>query len=115
MSGREEEGIEESTGWIVVMQLFESFDFLQKSNPESSVLPCFLLLSNSHGFQIHRFLVILTCYYIRFLGGLGVTCSSRDPRFDGFFQDVNILSTSPPEGTLSRGLRVLRLVKEPQV
>ena len=37
------------------------------------------------------------------LGGLGVTCSSRDPRFvgsnpaevDRFFQDVKILSTSP--------------------
>ena len=40
------------------------------------------------------------------LGGLGVTCSPRDPRFvgsnpaevDGFFQDVKILSTSPPGG-----------------
>ena len=38
------------------------------------------------------------------LGGLGVTCSPRDPRFagsnptevDGFFQDVKILSTNPP-------------------
>ena len=43
------------------------------------------------------------------LTGLGVTCSPRDPRFagsnpadvDGFFQDVKILSTSPPGGTLS--------------
>ena len=43
------------------------------------------------------------------LGGLGVTYSSRDPRFavsnpaeiDGFFQDLKILSTSPPVGTLS--------------
>ena len=42
------------------------------------------------------------------LGGLGVTCSPRDPRFagsnpaevDGFFQVVNILSTNPPGGTL---------------
>ena len=41
------------------------------------------------------------------LGGLGVTCSPRDPRFagsnptevDGFFQDVKILNTSPPGGT----------------
>ena len=48
------------------------------------------------------------------LGGLGITCSPRDPRFacsipaevDGFFQNVNILSTSPPGGTLSRGSRV---------
>ena len=57
-------------------------------------------------------------------GGLGVTCSPQDPRFlgsnpvevDGFFQDVKILSTSPPEGTLSRGSRVwdFRLVKESQ-
>ena len=58
------------------------------------------------------------------LGGLGVTCSPRDPRFvglnpaevDGFFQDVKILSTSPPEGTLSWGSRVwdFRVVKETQ-
>ena len=45
------------------------------------------------------------------LGGLGVTCSPRDPRFadsnptevDGFFQDVKILSTSPRGGTLGGG------------
>ena len=43
------------------------------------------------------------------LGGLGVTCSPRDPRFagsnpaevDGFFPDVKILSTGLPGGTLS--------------
>ena len=48
------------------------------------------------------------------LGGLGVTCSPRDQRFEGlnptevdeFFQDVKILSTSPPEGTLGWGSRV---------
>ena len=48
------------------------------------------------------------------LGGLGVSCSPRDPRFagsnpaevDGFFQDVKILITSPPGGTLSWGSRV---------
>ena len=48
------------------------------------------------------------------LGGLGETCSPWDTRFsgshpaevDGFFQDVNILSTSPPGGTLSWGSRV---------
>ena len=47
--------------------------------------------------------------YVLGLGGLRVTCSPRDPRFvgsnlaevDGFFQDVKILSTSPPGGTLS--------------
>ena len=41
------------------------------------------------------------------LGGLGVTCLPRDPRFAGsnptevdeFFQDVKILSTSSPGGT----------------
>ena len=59
------------------------------------------------------------------LGGLGVTCSPRDPRFagsnpaevGGFFHDVKILSTSPPGGTLSWESRALdfRLVKEPQV
>ena len=45
------------------------------------------------------------------LGGLGVTCSPRDPKFAGsnpdevdrFFQDVKILSTNPPGGTLSWG------------
>ena len=48
------------------------------------------------------------------LGGLGVKCSPRDPRsagsnpneVDGFFQDVKILSASPPGGTLSWGSRV---------
>ena len=48
------------------------------------------------------------------LGGLGVTCSPRDPRFacsnpaevHRFFQDVKILSTSRPGGTLSWGSRV---------
>ena len=48
------------------------------------------------------------------LGGLGVPCSPRDPRFarsnpaevDGFFQDVKIFSTSPPGGTLSKGSRI---------
>ena len=48
------------------------------------------------------------------LGGLGVTCSPRDPRFagsnptevDGFFQNVKILSKSPPGGTLNWGSRV---------
>ena len=43
------------------------------------------------------------------LGGLGVTCSPRDPKivgsnpteFDGFFQDVKILSTGPPGVTFS--------------
>ena len=43
------------------------------------------------------------------LSGLRVMCLPRDPRFagsnpaevDGFFQDVKILSTSPPGGTLS--------------
>ena len=58
------------------------------------------------------------------LSGLGVTCSPRDPRFvgsnpaeaDGLFQDIKILSTCPPGGTLSWGSRVwdFRLVKEPQ-
>ena len=48
------------------------------------------------------------------LDGLGVKCSSRNPSFtgsnpaevDGFFQDVKILSTSPPGGTLSWWSRV---------
>ena len=48
------------------------------------------------------------------LGGLGVTWSPRDPRFagsnpaelDGFFQEVKILSTSPPGDHLSWESRV---------
>ena len=43
------------------------------------------------------------------LGGLRVTCSPGHPRYlgsnlaevDGFFQDIKILSTSPPGGTLN--------------
>ena len=48
------------------------------------------------------------------LSGLGVKCSPRDlsfagtnpPEFDGFFQDVKILSTGPSGRTLSWGSRV---------
>ena len=66
------------------------------------------------------FLSIFPClFYFSFistfilcnLDDLGVTCSPRDPRFAGsnpaeideVFQDVKILITSPPGGTLSRG------------
>ena len=53
-------------------------------------------------------------YYVVDLGGLGVTCSPRDPWFAGSnpaevmhsFQDVKIQSTSPPGRTLSYGSRV---------
>ena len=58
------------------------------------------------------------------LGGLGVTWSLRDTRFadsnpaevDGFFQDVKILSTSPPVGTLTGGhdSEISGSFKEPQ-
>ena len=59
-------------------------------------------------------LLLLLLLLLIDLGDLGVTCSSRDPRFtgsnpaevDGFFQDVKILSTSPPGGNLSWGSRV---------
>ena len=74
------------------------------------------------GKNIHKLNVIF-CICVD-LGGLGVTCSPRDPRFsgsnpaevDGFFQDLKILSTSPPGGTLSWGSRAwdFWLVKEPQ-
>ena len=54
------------------------------------------------------------CEYVTSLGGLGVICLPRDPRFvgsnptevGGFFQDVKILSTSPPGGTLNWGSQV---------
>ena len=44
------------------------------------------------------------------IGGLDVTCDPRDLKLassnptevDGFFQNVKILSTNPPGGTLSR-------------
>ena len=69
--------------------------------------------------------------YIYFgLGGLGVTCSPRDPSFagsnsaevDGFFQDVKILSTRPqgkggrltaegPESEISGSLKNLKTEK----
>ena len=53
----------------------------------------------------------ITYFTVIGLGGLGVPCSLRDPRFagsnpaevNGFFQDLKILSTSPPGGTLSWG------------
>ena len=57
----------------------------------------------------------LKCTHVG-LGGLGVTRSSQDPSFAGskpaevagFFQDVKILSTSPPEGTLKLEVPILR-------
>ena len=58
--------------------------------------------------------ILVVTYLDVDLGGLGVTCSPRDPRFagsnpaevDGFFQDVKILNTSPPGGTLNWESRV---------
>ena len=55
--------------------------------------------------------IIVICLVGDDLGGLGVTCLPRDPRFagsnpadvDGLFQDIKLLSTSPPGGTLSWG------------
>ena len=55
--------------------------------------------------------MFMLMYNVVGLGGLGLTCSPRDPRFvgsnpaeiDEVFQDVKILSTSPPGGTLSWG------------
>ena len=52
--------------------------------------------------------------YLVGLGGLWVSYSLRDPRFvgsnpaevDRLFQDVKVLSTSTPGGTLSRWSRV---------
>ena len=70
--------------------------------------------------SIMRNLIVCILHLVG-LGGLGVTCSFRDPRFAGsnpaevdeFFQDVKIVSTSPPKGTLSWRSRVsdFRLVK----
>ena len=54
-----------------------------------------------------------TTHIYVYLGGLEVTCSPRDSMFaglnpaevDGFFQDVKILNTRPPGGTLSWGFQ----------
>ena len=61
-------------------------------------------------FEVQRF---SKCLHVG-LCGIGVTCAPRDPKFvgsipaevDGFFQDVKILSTCLPGGTLSWGSRV---------
>ena len=53
------------------------------------------------------------------LGGLVVTCLPGDPSYVGlnsaevvgFFQDVKILSTYPPGGTLSHGSEISGLLK----
>ena len=65
---------------------------------------------------INKLPLFINVFSIMFvsLSGLGVTCSLRDPRFagsnptevDGFFEDVTILSTSPPGGTLGWASRV---------
>ena len=65
-------------------------------------------------------LIYFIIYYYKVgLGGLGVMCLPRDPRFtgsnqaevDGFFQDVKILSISPsggPESKISGSLKNLK-------
>ena len=103
----------------------------------SQFLPClsFLLLSSLSSSLKHQvnFQTCSMCWHSNIslsiygsicLGGLGVTCSPRDPRFvgsnpaevDGFFQDLKIVNTSPPGGTLNQEARVwdFRLVKESQ-
>ena len=97
-------------------------------NIQTVIIALNLKLQNVHSEGLETFLYIFRnrLYVSLYVGlsGLGVPWSPRDPRFagskpaevDGFFQDVKILSTSPPGGTLSRGSRVwdFRLVKEPQ-
>ena len=68
--------------------------------------PKAIRMGNAENFTMGNFIIYNIHLYSK--GGLGVTCSPRDPRFagsnpaevDGFFQDVKILSTSPPGGTL---------------
>ena len=94
--------------------------YVLKSGSPGGTVPSALLWTRLH---------ILQNYYfsLKELVGLrdfGVTYSPRYPRFagsnpvevDGFLQDVKILSTSPPGGTLSWGSRVwdFRLVEESQ-
>ena len=83
---------------------------------------CFVNISTSicslGGAETYRYLQFELCIEILNsmivgLGGLEVMCSPRDQRFagsnpaevDGFFQDLKILSTSPPGGTVSWGSR----------
>ena len=97
------------------MQLYESCSITYASKISS-------VCKQSHDAEIT--ILMKTNYSHVGLGGLGVTCSPLDPRFadsnpadvDEFFQDVKILSTSPPGETLSWGSRIgdFRLVKEPQ-
>ena len=76
---------------------------------------CWFTSNGIHN-NINYFIIIRISSNYLYVGlvGLGVTCSPRDTRFtvsnpaevDGFFQDVKILSTSPPGGTLSWGSRI---------
>ena len=58
-------------------------------------------------FRYSLYILYFYIFFIAGLGDLGVTCSPRNPRFagsnpaevDGFYQDLNILSISPPGGT----------------
>ena len=75
---------------------------------ESPGNSCEILTSNVHIYckfssKLNMYII---CPPVVGLGGLGVTCSPRDPRFagsnpaeiDGYFQDVKILSKVLREG-----------------
>ena len=69
------------------------------------IIELFTLIPITH---VMDFWLILLFGMLVGLGGLGVTCLPRDPWFmgsnpaevNGFFQDIKILSSNPPGGTL---------------
>ena len=72
-------------------------------------------------FKNHNFVSIKKIKKLVGLSDLGVLASSRSKvqgsnpaEVDRFFQDIKVLNSSPPRGTLNRGSRVgdFRLLKE---
>ena len=92
------------------MKNYHDKGIVHLANKFTIYLSALLGESKLHNYPLFNFFVTLLT--VR-LGGLGVTCSPRDPMFacsnpsevEGFFQDVKILSTSPPGRTLSSSLK----------
>ena len=95
------------TVYFTTNLISEKFEAEKSSKDDTGNYIDFMVAVANFGLNISSFV------YTRLVsfGGLGVTCSPRDPRFagsnptevDGFFQGVKILSTCPPGGTLTWG------------